>query len=91
MSMPGFTAAASLSRNHAESRAGVAAVESNGSPEIVPQVSVCSPCIRVGGNRFCVNLPIIGQRCFNVPVIGSWKACCSVSFPFRVRCNVQRC
>ncbi len=57
-----------------------------------PQFRVCTPCVRVGGGRWCVNLPIVGRKCLNVPSLGTWKACCkSVWTPPFVSCGLSRC
>lgn len=59
---------------------------------VYPQVKVCTPCVRVGGGRWCVNLPVIGRKCLNVPSVGTWKACCKTTWtpPF-VSCGLSRC
>jgi len=61
-------------------------------PGVTPQLKVCTPCIRVGGGRWCVRLPVLGRKCFRVPGLGSWKACCRTTWlpPF-VRCGLSRC
>jgi hypothetical protein len=61
---------------------------------VTPQEKFCTPCQRVGGGQWCVNVPRFGRRfCFNVPTAGSWKVCCqprwSLSDPFG--CRLTRC
>lgn len=59
---------------------------------VTPQARVCTPCLRIGGGRWCVNLPIVGRKCFNVPSVGSWKACCRVRLGWPpVSCGIERC
>jgi len=59
---------------------------------VSPQQRVCTPCVRVGGGRWCVNLPIVGRRCFSVPSLGTWRACCSIRFGWPpVSCGISRC
>ena len=68
------------------------AFEERVQPGVLPQVRVCTPCIRVGGGRWCFNLPIIGRRCLNVPSLGTWRACCSTRFGWPpVTCGLSRC
>ena len=68
------------------------AYEARQEPGVSPQVKVCTPCVRVGGGGWCVNLPIVGRKCFTVPSLGTWKACCSTKWtpPF-VSCGISRC
>ena len=59
---------------------------------VAPQLRVCTPCVRVGGGRWCVNLPIFGRKCINVPALGTWKLCCSPRFGIPpVSCGLSRC
>lgn len=59
---------------------------------VTAQARVCTPCVQVGGGRWCVNLPIFGRRCLNVPNVGRWKFCCRSKWtpPF-VSCGLSRC
>jgi hypothetical protein len=68
------------------------AFEEQAQAGVSPQVSVCTPCVRVGGGQWCFSLPIIGRRCLNVPNLGTWKACCSTRWGWPpVSCGLQRC
>jgi hypothetical protein len=59
---------------------------------VTSQLRACTPCVRVGGGRWCFTLPVIGRRCLNVPSLGTWKACCSVRFGWPpVSCGISRC
>jgi len=59
---------------------------------VLPQQRICTPCVQIGGGRWCINLPIFGRKCFNVPNVGRWKACCRVRFGFPpVSCGISRC
>ncbi len=59
---------------------------------VTPQQRVCTPCVRVGGGRWCVNLPIVGRRCFSVPGFGRWRACCRIRLGWPpVTCGLSRC
>jgi len=59
---------------------------------VMPQASVCTPCVQVGGGRWCINLPIFGRKCFNVPNVGRWKACCRTRWGWPpVSCGISRC
>ena len=59
---------------------------------VMPSQRVCTPCIRLPSGRFCVNLPIVGRKCFNVPQLGSWRACCQIRFGWPpVSCGISRC
>lgn len=59
---------------------------------VTPQAQVCTPCVQVGGGRWCINLPIFGRRCFNVPSIGRWKACCKTRWGIPpISCGISRC
>lgn len=93
MSMPGFTAEAAVYSTEANYYGGIGnAAGAGGAGAVVPQASVCSPCIRVGGQQLCVNLPIFGRRCLRVPFIGRWRLCCRTRFGWPpIRCGVQGC
>ena len=57
-----------------------------------PQASFCTPCLRVGGGKWCVNIPVFGRKCFSVPKLGTWKACCATKFGWPpLRCGISRC
>ena len=57
-----------------------------------PQASFCSPCLRVGGGKWCINVPVFGRKCFTVPKIGTWKACCATKFGWPpLSCGISRC
>jgi len=60
-----------------------------GAAVVLPQASVCSPCIQVGGAGYCVTL--LGRR-ICLPSFGRWKACCGTTWrpPF-VSCGIRRC
>lgn len=59
---------------------------------VTPQQQICTPCVQVGGGRWCVNLPIFGRRCFNVPSLGRWRACCKARIGWPpVTCGISRC
>jgi len=71
------------------SRAAVAFSEGG---DIAPLASVCTPCLQIGGGRWCVNLPIFGRKCFNVPGLGRWKACCRTRWGWPpVSCGISHC
>jgi len=99
MSIPGFTAEAAVyqtvydfqTAGNFESAAGEAAVAMSGAA-VVPQVCVGSPCLTLGGGQFCINLPIVGRRCVNIPSLGSWKIRCCTRWGWPpVSCGVSRC
>lgn len=59
---------------------------------VLPQAAICTPCVQIGGGRWCFTLPIIGRKCINVPSAGRWKACCRVRFGWPpVSCGISRC
>lgn len=59
---------------------------------VSPQVRICTPCVQVGGGRWCINLPVFGRKCFSVPSIGRWRACCRTRFGIPpVSCGLERC
>jgi hypothetical protein len=59
---------------------------------VSPQAQICTPCLQIGGGRWCVNLPIFGRKCFSVPNVGRWKACCRARFGWPpVSCGISRC
>lgn len=59
---------------------------------VSPQLRVCTPCIRLGGGRHCVNLGPFGRRCFSIPSLGRWRLCCRTRFGWPpVSCGVERC
>lgn len=59
---------------------------------VTPQVCVNSPCLRLPSGQFCVNLPIVGRRCVNIPNLGSWRIRCCTRFGWPpVSCGIQRC
>lgn len=59
---------------------------------VAAQLRVCTPCVRIGGGRWCVNLGPFGRRCFRVPGIGRWHACCRTRFGWPpVSCSLSRC
>lgn len=61
-------------------------------PAVTPQAQVCTPCVQVGGGRWCVNLPIFGRKCFTVPSLGRWRACCRTRWGWPpVTCGISRC
>jgi len=58
----------------------------------LPQAKACTPCVRLGGGRRCLNLPIFGRKCFNVPYLGSWKFCCRTRWGWPpIKCGIRRC
>jgi len=59
---------------------------------VMPQAAACTPCVQVGGGRWCINLPVFGRKCFNVPSLGRWKACCKTRWGWPpVSCGISRC
>jgi hypothetical protein len=59
---------------------------------VSPQQQVCTPCVQIGGGRWCVNLPIFGRRCFTVPSVGRWRACCRFRLGIPpISCGISRC
>lgn len=71
------------------SSAAVAFSEGGG---VAPQASACTPCVRIGGGRWCITLPVFGRKCFNVPSVGRWRACCRTRWGWPpVTCGISRC
>ncbi len=61
-------------------------------PGVAPQLSLCTPCVQVGGGRKCFTLPFFGNKCFNIPNFGRWKACCKTRWGIPpVTCGISRC
>ncbi len=59
---------------------------------VMPQARVCTPCVKVGGGRWCIRLPIFGRKCFSVPSLGRWRACCRTRLGWPpVSCGISRC
>lgn len=44
------------------------------SGEIIPQVSLCTPCIDIQ-EEICLRLPLVGNKCKSIPFPGRWKLC----------------
>jgi hypothetical protein len=92
MNMPGFTANASLYRSEGHYHTSGAAGLTTGGPQVLPQACVSSPCLRLGGGRFCINLPLVGRQCVTIPGLGSWRIRCCVRFGWPpISCSVSRC
>jgi hypothetical protein len=59
---------------------------------VTPQIQICTPCVQVGGGTWCVNLPFFGKKCFHVPSLGRWHACCKTKFGWPpVSCGISHC
>ena len=92
MRVPGFSAQTTLYRTSAHYAAmnGFYGPAQRGA--VLPQQCASSPCLRLGGGRFCITLPIVGRRCVNIPYFGSWRVRCCLRWWWPpVSCSVQRC
>jgi len=93
MPMPGFTAEAAIYATETHYFGGVhGATPVGGANTVVPQLSLCSPCVQVGGTTLCVTLPFFGRRCLHVPFIGRWRICCRTRWGWPpISCSVGGC
>ena len=90
MSLPGFTAAVSLSSSSGSYLSGANFAAPGNA--IIPQACVSSSCLSLPSGRFCVNLPIVGRRCVNIPSVGSWRIRCCTRWGWPpVSCSLSRC
>lgn len=93
MNMPGFTAEAALPDGGYGYATAWSDAGGAGSDEVVPQACACTPCVQIGGGRWCVTIPVINRRvCVNVPSAGRWRVCGCVRFgwpPFSA--SLRRC
>jgi hypothetical protein len=92
MSLPGFTAEASLNRVSEQYYiSGDFDILADGTA-VLPQASACSPCLNLDPGRFCLDLPVFGRRCVNIPSLGRWKVCCRTRWGWPpISCGVSRC
>ena len=92
MSLPGFTAEAAIDGSDTV-YAMVSAPEIPATRAMVtPQLCVNSPCLHLPSGQFCLNLPIVGRRCVNIPDLGSWRIRCCTRWGWPpVSCGIQRC
>jgi hypothetical protein len=89
MAIPGFSAEATLEElsGHRHTVATLDAPPSSG--HVTPQLKICTPCIQVGGEPYCVT--ILGKR-ICLPALGRWKGCCRTVWGWPpVRCSIDRC
>jgi hypothetical protein len=93
MKMPGFTAEATFQSASQTYEMVLASLASTGTDEVVPQLCACTPCVGVGGGRWCVTIPVINKRvCVNVPNFGRWKVCGCLRFGWPpVSFGLQHC
>ena len=90
--VPGFNASKSIYKTTESYPMGEAVGNVTDSAKVVPQLCVSSPCLTLGGGRFCVNLPIVGRQCVNIPTFGRWKARCCTRFGWPpVSCGISNC
>jgi hypothetical protein len=90
-SMPGFTAESSLYRS-ATAYQSAGAVRATGGSQVLPQACASTGCLRLGGGRHCLTLPIVGRVCVNIPRIGGWRIRCCLRFGWPpVSCSVESC
>jgi hypothetical protein len=59
-------------------------------PVIIPQASVCSPCMDVT-REICANLAGFGEYCRHVPSAGKYRICAGTKHcgPFQIPCGVE--
>jgi hypothetical protein len=92
MAMPGFSAETAVYPSASYHTAAPAGVWGGGANAVIPQVSLCSPCVQVGGQQLCVNLPFFGRRCLRVPRVGRWRICCRTRFGIPpISCGLSSC
>jgi hypothetical protein len=92
MSMPGFTAEASLGRTSEYNQTMEGFFPWADDTAVLPQFCVNGPCLRLPSGRFCITLPILGRRCVTIPSLGRWRVrCCTHIFPPGISCGIRRC
>jgi hypothetical protein len=99
MSLPGFTADVALTTPAAPSAPMTVIPFTQGDlvlatwqGEMVPQFTVCTPCIGLPAGPFCFR--VLGRRiCLPIPNFGRWKGCCNVRIfpPGLSGCGVRPC
>ncbi len=88
MALPGFSAEVSLEGARTPHATGTALDVPMRSGQVSPQLTVCTPCVQVGGSPWCVT--ILGKR-ICLPSFGRWKACCSTGWWPPVSCGIRAC
>jgi len=92
MSLPGFTAEAAIDGSDTVYAMANAPEIPATRAVVTPQVCVNSPCLQLPSGQFCINLPIVGRRCVNIPNLGSWRIRCCTRWGWPpVSCGIQRC
>ena len=92
MSIPGFTAGASLGETSEYNQTMELFLPWADNTAVLPQVCVNSPCLQLPSGRFCIRLPIVGRRCVTIPNLGRWRVRCCTRWGWPpVRCGIQRC
>ena len=89
MALPGFTADVSLGGASDHRPTGTALAVPTGAGQVTPQLTLCTPCVQVGGEPWCVT--ILGRR-LCLPTFGRWKGCCWTRWGWPpVACNIRAC